>query len=91
MFPLPRQDYKEKILTYVKSPEVKVTFDKVEDIYNLHKMFQIELGDRMENWNEREEIGSIYTLVHSIFNEFILLHLDLMEAVIITNAGAILF
>jgi len=47
----------------VKSSEVKVTFDKVEDIYNLHKMFQIELSDRMEKWNEQEEIGSIYNMV----------------------------
>ena len=47
----------------MKSSEVKVTFDKVEDIYNLHKMFQIELSDRMEKWNEQEEIGSIYNMV----------------------------
>ncbi|WAR13814.1 ARGAL-like protein [Mya arenaria] len=58
-------DYKEEILSQVKKAEVKVTFSKVEDIYNLHMMFQIALSEKMEEWTEKEEIGSIFNMFSS--------------------------
>ncbi|KAK3591042.1 hypothetical protein CHS0354_026056 [Potamilus streckersoni] len=39
---------------------VKRAFQKVTEIYNYHKMCQIELSDRMKNWHTRESIGNFF-------------------------------
>ncbi|KAH3821319.1 hypothetical protein DPMN_123082, partial [Dreissena polymorpha] len=69
-------DYKDEILSQVRKPEVKVTFSKVEDIYNLHIMFQIALTEKMQTWNQNESIGSIFSMfsndmTRSIYSEYV--------------------
>ncbi|KAL3862085.1 hypothetical protein ACJMK2_008080 [Sinanodonta woodiana] len=39
---------------------VKRAFQKVTEIYNYHKMCQIELSDTMKNWHTRESIGNFF-------------------------------
>lgn len=39
---------------------VDVILSKAEQILDIHKMFQIELADKVKNWDKEEEIGTCF-------------------------------
>ncbi|KAL4221100.1 guanine nucleotide exchange factor 10-like protein [Mactra antiquata] len=68
--------YKETILSLTKKAEVKVTFQKVEEIVSIHQMFQIEFSDKLKNWNADEKIGTIFhvfsqRMVVNIYSDYV--------------------
>ncbi|XP_045162260.2 uncharacterized protein LOC123527069 isoform X2 [Mercenaria mercenaria] len=69
-------DYKEPIVSQIKKSEVKVTFQKVDEIASIHKMFQIEFSEKLKKWNTDEEIGSIFhvfsqRMVIDIYSDYV--------------------
>lgn len=56
------QEYKEPLLTTygLQGSIVDVILSKAEQILDIHKMFQIELADKVKNWDKEEEIGTCF-------------------------------
>ncbi|KAJ8305074.1 hypothetical protein KUTeg_017373, partial [Tegillarca granosa] len=56
------KEYKEPLMvTYgLKGTKVGIVMKKIEEIARHHKMFQIELADKVKKWDEKEEIGGIF-------------------------------
>ncbi|XP_067659618.1 rho guanine nucleotide exchange factor 10-like protein [Haliotis asinina] len=57
------EDYMKVILENIASPRshVKIVFSEAEQILSHHKMFQIELADRVQKWDQEGKIGDIFT------------------------------
>ncbi|XP_063410363.1 rho guanine nucleotide exchange factor 10-like protein [Mytilus trossulus] len=56
------EEYKEPLLTTygLQGSIVDVILSKAEQILDIHKMFQIELADKVKNWDKEEEIGTCF-------------------------------
>lgn len=55
-------------MTYgLKNTKVGIVLKKIEEIARHHKMFQIELADKVKKWDEKEEIGGIFAASVSLY------------------------
>ncbi|XP_052082566.1 rho guanine nucleotide exchange factor 10-like isoform X2 [Mytilus californianus] len=56
------EEYKDPLLTTygLQGSVVDVILCKAEQILDIHKMFQIELADKVKNWDKEEEIGNTF-------------------------------
>lgn len=52
---------------------VEVILDQAEQILNIHQMFQIELAEKVNSWDKKEEIGNIFIGFVSFKRQYILL------------------
>lgn len=57
------KDYMKVVTENIASPRsyVKTVFAEAEQILSHHKMFQIELADRVRKWDQEGKIGDIFT------------------------------
>ncbi|XP_071109851.1 rho guanine nucleotide exchange factor 10-like protein [Haliotis cracherodii] len=57
------EDYMKVVMENIASPrsQVKTVFAEAEQILSHHKMFQIELADRVRKWDQEGKIGDIFT------------------------------
>ncbi|CAG5115124.1 unnamed protein product, partial [Candidula unifasciata] len=57
------KDYEKTLLEFIPQPKshVRRVFSKMREIIGHHKMFQIELSERVKLWDEEEKIGDIFT------------------------------